>query len=39
MLKNFARWLDSDSPAAIFASAFIAFALLWLFIGLLFTLC
>lgn len=39
MLKNFARWLDSDSPAAIITSAVITFALLWLFIGLLFSLC
>ena len=39
MLKSFFRWLDSDSPAAVFVSAVIAFALLWLIIGLLFSLC
>lgn len=39
MLKYFFDWLDSDSPAAIITSALIAFALLWLIIGLLFSLC
>lgn len=35
MLNIFLRWLDSDSPAAIIVSAIIAFAMLWLIIGLL----
>lgn len=39
MVKQFLEWLDSDSPAAIVTSALIAFALLWLIIGLLFSLC
>lgn len=39
MLFHFLRWLDSDSPCAVVVSAAIAFALLWLIIGLLFALC
>lgn len=39
MLSHFLRWLDSDSPAAVVVSAIIAFAMLWLIIGLLFSLC
>ncbi len=39
MFKQFVEWLDSDSPAAIVTSAIVAFALLWLIIGLLFSLC
>ena len=39
MLKYFFSWLDSDNPVAIVTSAIIAFALLWLIIGLLFSLC
>ena len=35
MLNTFLRWLDSDSPAAVVVSAIIAFAMLWLIIGLL----
>ena len=38
-MKQFLLWLDSDSPAAVVVSAIIAFLLLWLIIGLLFSLC